>query len=120
MLLLLLFWWSPTPGFQRLPTALLLIVLSVVGLEFLRQQAIRDFPDATLEGASERMGEVGPRPPQGTVLNDRAGRFGPARMCSSLVMPIAALDAARVRSRADVQRLEQPRYEEQPATPITA
>jgi hypothetical protein len=58
VILLLLFWWAPTPGFQRLPTALLLIVLAVVGLEFLRQVAIRNFPDATLEGAPERMSEA--------------------------------------------------------------
>jgi hypothetical protein len=54
LILLLLFWWSPTPGFQRLPTALLLIALFVVGLEFLRHQAIRDFPGETWAGASER------------------------------------------------------------------
>lgn len=58
LILLLLFWWSPTPGFQRLPTALLLIVLFVVGLEFLRRQAIRDFPGETWEGASERWGDA--------------------------------------------------------------
>ena len=58
LILLLLFWWAPAPGFQRLPTGLLLIALSIVGLEFLRQVAIRNFPDATLEGASERMGEA--------------------------------------------------------------
>jgi hypothetical protein len=54
LILLVLFWWSPTPGFQRLPTALLLIALFVVGLEFLRHQAIRDFPGETWEGASDR------------------------------------------------------------------
>jgi hypothetical protein len=57
LILLLLFWWSPTPGFERLPTALLLIALFVVGLEFLRHQAIRDFPEQTWESASERWGE---------------------------------------------------------------
>jgi hypothetical protein len=57
LILLLLFWWSPTPGFERLPTALLLIALFVVGLEFLRHQAIRDFPEQTWESASERGGE---------------------------------------------------------------
>ncbi len=61
LLLLLLFWWSPTPGFERLPTALLLIALSVAGLEFLRHQAIRDFPEQTWEGASERWGEAARR-----------------------------------------------------------
>jgi hypothetical protein len=54
LILLLLFWWSPTPGFQRLPTALLLIALSIVGLEFLRNRAIKDFPNETWETASER------------------------------------------------------------------
>jgi hypothetical protein len=58
LLLLLLFWWAPTPGLQRLPTSLLLIVLIVIGLEFLRRQAIRDFPEETWEGASERWSEA--------------------------------------------------------------
>jgi hypothetical protein len=54
LILLLLFLWSPTPGFQHVPTALLLIVLSIVGLEFLRHRAITDFPNETWETASER------------------------------------------------------------------
>jgi hypothetical protein len=54
LILLLLFLWSPTPGFQRLPTSLLLIALSIVGLEFLRHRAITDFPDETWERGSER------------------------------------------------------------------
>jgi hypothetical protein len=54
ILLLVLFWWSPTPGFQRLPTAVLLIALAIVGLEFLRSRAIKDFPNETWETASER------------------------------------------------------------------
>jgi hypothetical protein len=53
-ILLLLFIWSPTPGFQRLPTALLLIALSIIGLEFLRRQAVTDFPDQKWEGTTER------------------------------------------------------------------
>jgi hypothetical protein len=54
IILVLLFWWSPTPGFERLPTALLLIILSVVGLEFLRHRAITDFPNETWETAGRR------------------------------------------------------------------
>jgi hypothetical protein len=54
VLLLLLFLWSPTPGFQRLPTTLLLIALSIVGLEFLRHRGVEDFPNETWETASER------------------------------------------------------------------
>jgi len=56
LILLLLFVWSPTPGFQRLPTALLLIALAIVGMEFLRRQAIDDFPDQKWDGATERWG----------------------------------------------------------------
>jgi hypothetical protein len=56
LLLLVLFWWSPTPGFERLPTSLLLIALAIVGLEFLRRKAIDDFPDETWETGSARWG----------------------------------------------------------------
>jgi hypothetical protein len=56
LLLLLLFVWSPTPGFHRLPTALLLIALAIVGLEFLRHRAVADFPEESWEGATERWG----------------------------------------------------------------
>ena len=56
VLLLLLFLWSPTPAFERLPTALLLIALSIVGLEFLRREAVTDFPDEKWDGATERWG----------------------------------------------------------------
>jgi len=54
LILLLLFLWSPTPGFSRVPTALLLIILSIVGLEFLRHRAITDFPDETWETGTAR------------------------------------------------------------------
>ena len=56
LILILLFWWAPTPGFHRLPTAITLVVLLVIGLEFLRRQAVADFPDETWEKASERWG----------------------------------------------------------------
>jgi len=56
ILLVLLFWWGPTPGFHRLPTALLLVILVVAGMEFLRHQAVREFPEQKWEGATERWG----------------------------------------------------------------
>ncbi len=54
VLLLVLFWWAPTEGFKRLPISLLIIALFVVGFEFLRRQAVREFPDETWEKAQER------------------------------------------------------------------
>ena len=54
LILLLLFVWSPTPGFHRLATAILLILLAIVGVEFLRHKAIEDFPNETWETGSQR------------------------------------------------------------------
>lgn len=59
LILLLLFLWAPTEGFHRLPTALLIIALFVIGFEFLRRQAVREFPDETWEKGSERMRNAG-------------------------------------------------------------
>ncbi len=53
-LLLLVFWWNPTPGTARLLPALILIVLAAAGVEALRRVAMRDFPDETMATASER------------------------------------------------------------------
>jgi hypothetical protein len=68
VVLLILFWWSPTPGFDRLPTSLLLIALFVIGLEALRAQAIRDFPEETWETGTQRWREAG-----GSLLGRRGG-----------------------------------------------
>jgi hypothetical protein len=54
VLLLVLFWWSPTPGFERLVPSILIVVLFVVGLEALRHQAIGDFPEETWEVGTDR------------------------------------------------------------------
>ncbi len=56
LILILLFAWSPTPGFSRVPTALLLILLVVGGFEALRHRAVADFPGETWDGATERWG----------------------------------------------------------------
>jgi hypothetical protein len=53
-LLLFLFWWAPTPGFERLLPSLVLIALLVAGLETLRAQARRHFPDETWEAGTGR------------------------------------------------------------------
>jgi hypothetical protein len=59
VLLLLLFWWSPTPGFSRLAVSILLIALFVAGLEALRRQALRDFPEQTWEAGTRRWEQTG-------------------------------------------------------------
>lgn len=56
-LLLLLFWWAPTEGFHRLPIALLIVALFVLGIELLRRQTVAEFPGATWESGSRRWRE---------------------------------------------------------------
>ncbi len=45
VLLALLFWWNPVVATSRVPTSILLIVFFVIGVEALRRQVIREFPD---------------------------------------------------------------------------
>jgi hypothetical protein len=53
-IVLLVFWWNPTEGTSRLLPSLVLIVLLVAGFEALRGQALRDFPDETMEDLKAR------------------------------------------------------------------
>ena len=64
VILLLVFWWAPTQGTERLIPSLALIALTIAGLEALRLQALRDFPNETgqpggvraaLSGARDRL-----------------------------------------------------------------
>jgi hypothetical protein len=54
VIVLLVFWLSPTEGTSRLLPSLILIALFVAGFEALRHQAMRDFPEETWERAAER------------------------------------------------------------------
>jgi hypothetical protein len=56
-LLLLVFWWNPTPGTARLLSSLLLVALAVAGMEALRHQAVKDYPNETMETATGRWRE---------------------------------------------------------------
>ena len=51
-LLILLFWWDPTPATHRLMPSLLLIVLVLLGTEVLRRRVIREFPDRVTTGSA--------------------------------------------------------------------
>jgi hypothetical protein len=54
VIVLLVFWWNPTEGTSRLLPSLVLIALFVAGFEAMRYQALRDFPEETWDGATER------------------------------------------------------------------
>jgi hypothetical protein len=51
VLLLLLFWWDPTEATHRLIPSLLLVALLALGVEVLRRQVIREFPDRVTPGS---------------------------------------------------------------------
>jgi hypothetical protein len=54
VIVLLVFWWAPTQGTQRLIPSIVLIALLVAGFEALRGQALRDFPNETFETLQAR------------------------------------------------------------------
>jgi hypothetical protein len=58
VLIALLFWWSPTPGFQRLVPSLLLIALILGGTEMLRRRTIAEFPDRVTPYSAHGIAQV--------------------------------------------------------------
>lgn len=52
---LLIVWWGPTPATRNPITGTLLFAILAFGLQALRRQTAREFPDASLEEASARL-----------------------------------------------------------------
>ena len=88
-LLILLFWWDPTPGTHRLATSILLIVLFLIGTEFLRRSIVREFPDRVTTGSSEG------------IAQSIAARMREARERRVAGSPPAAAAAPSAGSRTD-------------------
>jgi Short C-terminal domain len=57
LLVLILLALEPTPAFRRLIPTLVLVALLVLGVEMLRRETAREFPDASREESMERMRE---------------------------------------------------------------
>ena len=49
---LFLIWWAPTMAFRRPVPALVMIVLAGIGLEAVRRQSVKEFPDAESGGVA--------------------------------------------------------------------
>jgi hypothetical protein len=54
---LLLLWWGPTEGFRRPLPLLVLLALFIAGIEALRGQTLREFPEETWDTLRERWAE---------------------------------------------------------------
>ena len=58
VLLALLFWWDPFVATHRLAPSLLLIIFLAIGVEALRRQVIREFPDHVTPGSPAGMAQT--------------------------------------------------------------
>jgi hypothetical protein len=53
VILVLLFWWNPVVATDRLVPSIVLAVILAIGVEALRRQVIREFPDRVATGTPE-------------------------------------------------------------------
>jgi hypothetical protein len=93
LLFLLLVAWGPTRAFRQPISLLLIAALLVVGVEALRRQTAREFPDATLaegEGLREVWGRM--RASMSERVSDVRGRSA-ARGREAATAPTAPEDA---------------------------
>jgi hypothetical protein len=58
LLLVLLFWWDPFISTHRLVPSILLIVFAAIGVEALRRQVIREFPDLVTTRSAEGIAQA--------------------------------------------------------------
>ena len=93
VLLVLLFWWDPVVSTHRLVPSLLLIAFAVLGVEFLRRQVIREFPDLVTTGS-----------PAG-IAQGIAQRMREARERRAAPAPAAAAAGGGDARLADLERL---------------
>jgi hypothetical protein len=63
---LFLIWWAPTQAFRRPVPALVMIVLAGIGLEAVRRQSVKEFPDAEAGDVAAAVRAKLPRPGQTT------------------------------------------------------
>ncbi len=61
VIVLLLLWWGPTEGFRRPLPLLMLLVLFIAGIEALRAQTRREYPEETWETLRGRWAEAAAR-----------------------------------------------------------
>ena len=111
VIVLVLIAWAPTPAFRLVIPALILIGLLAAGVEALRRQTMREFPDADHHDAGERLGKwlagLGRRGDSGSASGsdprlDQLERLG--RMRDSGVLDASEYKAEKARILADAPR----------------
>jgi hypothetical protein len=104
-----LVWWAPTPAWRNVAMVLILVGLLALGVEALRRQVIREFPEATRAEAMQRHRErwasvVAASRRRGGALRDSASRT--AQSASERVAASRAAATARFSAAQDT-RLDQ-------------
>jgi hypothetical protein len=79
LIVAVLVWWAPTPAWRNGPMLLILVALLVAGVEVLRRQMIREFPDTSRAETARRRSERWARftaasRARGATLRDSASR----------------------------------------------
>ena len=100
ILLALIFWLQPTEATQRLAPSLILIALLVLGVELLRRQVIREFPDHVTTWSSEGIA-------QGLAARMRERRERRVATGTAAAAPPAAPGDARIAQLERLARLRE-------------
>ena len=83
--LVLLFWWNPVVATDRIVPSILLALFLAIGVEALRRQVVREFPDRVATGTPEGMAHT---------LAERMRESREGRVAAAGAAPAAAPPAA--------------------------
>jgi hypothetical protein len=104
IVVVVLFWWSPTPATGYPVTATVLVALLVLGIEGLRRKTVREFPDADRAAAAQWRRERFARVSAGAAEKARAGSGAVARKASQITATAPQEDARAEPRCTAVQR----------------
>jgi hypothetical protein len=104
---LLLLWWGPTEGFRRPLPLLVLLALFVAGIEALRGQTLREFPEETWDTLRERWAERLGRRRSPSAEVATAPTTGPTSPESTRVSELERLVALRDAGALDAEEFAQ-------------
>jgi hypothetical protein len=110
VVVLVLLAWGPTPATRRLIPALILVALLALGLEVLRRQTAREFPDASRAESIRRMRErltgIGPWARSGTPARSSNGRQGNGEVAADRLEQLERLGKLRQTGVLDASEFE--------------
>jgi hypothetical protein len=101
-ILILLFWWNPVVATSRLLPSLVLVLVLAIGIEALRRQMIREFPDHVSTGTPEGIAQA-----LADRMRESRERRVAGRAAPSAAVPGALSGASRVEELERLAKLHQ-------------